>query len=89
LLEIAFRGGDIISAESGRTRGVEAVYDFISWDSGHFEFIPRDPGEGDPLGTFEKLLLEGCRLMDEASRDDGAKPSSGRSPVVPFRSPLS
>lgn len=89
LLEIAFRAGEIISAESGRTRGVDAVYDFLSWDSGHFEFIPRDPGEGEALGTFEKLLLEGCRLMDEALRDEEPQPSAGRSPVVPFRSPLS
>jgi CheY-like chemotaxis protein len=89
LLEIGFRNGEIISAESGRIRGAEAVYDFLSWTSGHFEFIPRDPGEGEPLGTFEKLLLEGCRLMDEALREETERPSAGRSPVVPFRTPLS
>lgn len=67
--QIRLRDGEIIAAESGRARGAEAVYEFLAWTEGHFEFIPGDAGEGDPLPeSFDYLLLEGCRRLDEERR---------------------
>lgn len=76
-LEIGFHQGQIISARSGSLRGVEAVYEFLSWEAGHFEFVPRDVGRGAPLDTsFERLLLEGCRRLDEKLYEDTNDPAA-------------
>jgi mutual gliding-motility protein MglA len=65
-----FRDGEIISATAGERKGPEAVYDFLGWTSGSFKFAPGDPGAGSPIAaSVEHLLLEGCRLLDEANRD--------------------
>jgi DNA-binding response OmpR family regulator len=67
--EIRFREGEIVSAESAAGSGTAAVYDFLSWDAGSFEFNPVDPGPGPGLGQgFDQLILEGCRRLDEARR---------------------
>lgn len=69
LVEVRFREGEIVGAASGSLRGAEAVFDFLSWSEGHFEFNPGDPGEGGLLGeTFDQLILEGCRRLDEVRR---------------------
>jgi mutual gliding-motility protein MglA len=65
-----FRDGEIITATAGDQKGPEAVYAFLAWTSGSFKFAPGDPGEGSPIAaSVEHLLLEGCRLLDEAQRD--------------------
>jgi CheY-like chemotaxis protein/signal recognition particle receptor subunit beta len=68
-----FREGEIVSAATGRISGPEAVYAFLGWEKGSFKFTPGDPGTGQPLAqSVEHLLLEGCRLLDEArSKDSG------------------
>jgi DNA-binding response OmpR family regulator len=69
-IEIRFRDGEIVSARSDVASGAEAIYEFLSWTSGPFEFLPGDPGPGRPFPEgFEHLLLEGCRRLDEASLD--------------------
>jgi DNA-binding response OmpR family regulator len=69
MVQIRFSNGDIVSADSDAGSGVDAVYDVLSWSRGHFEFVPGDPGAGEPLGqTFDQLLLEGCRRLDESRR---------------------
>jgi CheY-like chemotaxis protein len=66
---MGFREGDIISATVGATSGTDAVYAFLTWTRGSFKFTPGDPGEGEPLAqSVEHLLLEGCRLLDEANK---------------------
>jgi hypothetical protein len=68
-VQIGFSNGDIVSAKSEAGSGVDAVYDVLSWSRGHFEFVPGDPGVTEPLGqTFDQLLLEGCRRLDESRR---------------------
>jgi len=69
-IEIRFREGEIVGARSDVAAGAEAIYEFMSWTRGHFEFLPGDPGPGAPLSQgFEHMLLEGCRRLDEASLD--------------------
>lgn len=90
-IEIRFRDGEIISAEAGRLRAALAVYEFLTWSSGHFEFFTRDPGPGAPLRqSFEALLLEGCRRLDEAREHSVAVPemvlsAPGDPPQTPGR----
>jgi mutual gliding-motility protein MglA len=77
---IGFRGGAVVSAAVGKLRGPEAVYAFLGWTKGSFKFTPGDPGSGEPLAqSVEHLLLEGCRLLDEAQQggpDPGGAPGS-------------
>jgi CheY-like chemotaxis protein len=77
---IGFRGGDVVTAAVGPLRGPEAVYAFLGWTKGSFKFTPGDPGSGEPLAqSVEHLLLEGCRLLDEAQKegpDPGSAPAS-------------
>jgi hypothetical protein len=72
-VEMGFREGEIVSAQSADATGTEAVYAFLSWETGSFEFNPVDPGPGTGLGQgFDQLILEGCRRLDEARRGPGA-----------------
>jgi CheY-like chemotaxis protein/signal recognition particle receptor subunit beta len=71
---IGFREGDVISAACGEQSNVDAVYAFLAWTKGSFKFTPGDPGEGEPLAqSVEHLLLEGCRLLDEANKGGGGE----------------
>ena len=72
---LGFREGEIISATCQERSGPAAVYSFLAWDRGRFQFVPRDPGAGAPIAaSLEHLLLEGCRILDESRRppDDPA-----------------
>jgi CheY-like chemotaxis protein/signal recognition particle receptor subunit beta len=74
---IGFREGEIVSAVAGERSGPDAVYAFLAWSKGSFRFAPGDPGPGSPLAqSVEHLLLEGCRLVDEARAlgGEGAAP---------------
>ena len=67
--EIRFREGEIVSAETPAEKGTAAVFEFLSWEKGSFEFNPVDPGPGSGLGQgFDQVVLEGCRRLDEARR---------------------
>lgn len=69
ILEVGFRDGEIVKAEIGDRKGSEAIYEFLGWTRGLFEFEPGDPPAGEPLGdTFDQLVLEGCRRLDESGR---------------------
>ena len=53
-------------------QGAEAVFAFLTWERGQFDFLPGDPGPGDPVGNVEYLLFEGCRRLDETRRPESA-----------------
>jgi DNA-binding response OmpR family regulator len=72
--EFGLSHGQIISARSPHAEGAEAVYDFMEWTEGQFEFLPGATREGTPLALhFDELLLEGCRRLDERHRDRTAE----------------
>lgn len=65
-----FRAGEIVGAECDASLGEEGIFSFVSWSSGRFRFEPGDPGNGTPLGrSFDHLLLEACRRLDESRRE--------------------
>jgi DNA-binding response OmpR family regulator len=69
--QIRFRDGEIVSAHCDGEQGSGGIYAFISWSKGEFAFLPASPGEGRRLAeSFDQLLLEGCRRLDESRRDD-------------------
>jgi hypothetical protein len=69
VVQIRFSNGEIVSADSDAGSGADAVYDVLSWSRGHFEFVPGDASPAEPLdSTFDQLLLEGCRRLDESRR---------------------
>jgi hypothetical protein len=66
---VRFREGEILTAECGAAQNEDAVFEFLGWESGTFQFTPGDPAPGVPLGeSFDRLVLEGCRRLDEARR---------------------
>jgi CheY-like chemotaxis protein len=79
LFEARFRDGEIVYAGLAEHAGAQAVYGFLSWSRGQFRFVPGQVQSGDPIGeTFDQLLLEGCRLLDEKrAADPGAEGAAG------------
>jgi DNA-binding response OmpR family regulator len=68
---VRFREGEIVGADCQGRMGVEAVFAFLAWETGRFQFTPGHPAEGTPLGAgFSQLLLEGCRRLDESRRPE-------------------
>jgi len=67
-LLVYFAGGQVVHAESAHKRGVEAVYELLTWEEGDFEV------ETTPIGAPERtitmpwtaLVMEGMRRWDEA-----------------------
>ncbi len=67
-LEMYLHEGQIVYARLGELTGPDAVYEGISWASGHWTTQPVDasaiPEPNNDLPN-ESLLMEGCRLLDE------------------------
>jgi hypothetical protein len=60
--------GKIIKARFKELQGEYAVYETLKCSGGPFEFLPQDTISEKPQITLATttLLMEGCRLMDEA-----------------------
>jgi CheY-like chemotaxis protein len=79
--EARFRGGEIVAASLGDRAGVQAVYAFLAWKEGHFKFTHVEVLEATPVASsFDQLLLEGCRLLDEERREPGDGPPKKETP---------
>jgi DNA-binding response OmpR family regulator len=64
---LGFDEGRLASADGGPRQGDQAVLDLMTWREGRFEFVPGPPPAGPPVQhPLPYLLLEGCRLQDEA-----------------------
>ena len=70
-LEIYLDRGTIIYAKLGDLVGPDAIYRAMLWDEGSWEVTPvklnQMPEPNNELSN-ESILMEGCRLMDEAGR---------------------
>jgi CheY-like chemotaxis protein len=68
-VKVYFHKGEIVAASGpDGTAGGDSVAEVVSWERGRFDFVPGEPDERAPLGTFDALILEGCRRMDERDR---------------------
>lgn len=61
--------GQVISARFEEFKAVKAVYEVLKFNKGMFSFNPEDVAAKNPQikRSTTSLLMEGCRLMDEAS----------------------
>jgi DNA-binding response OmpR family regulator len=69
LVEMRWREGEIVAAESDRGVGVPVLHEVLGWTRGFFDFTRCAIAESETLGPFTQLLLEGCRLLDERRRN--------------------
>lgn len=69
---IWFEGGEIVHAVCGEDAGEPAVYRMLQWHDGRFVL---DSGTRAPERTitasWQNVLMEGCRLLDEANAGSG------------------
>jgi DNA-binding response OmpR family regulator len=81
LVCLQFSSGEIVDASGlhvartvrGQPRPETIVHALLGWDRGKFEFEPEETVAGRPIAeSFEHLLLEGCRQLDE--RTNGRSP---------------
>jgi len=62
--------GEIIFAATENLSGEEAIYELLAWKSGFFQVVTPDQlPDRNVFGSTEAIMLEGCRLMDEESRE--------------------
>ncbi len=68
--EVYLHAGEIIYAGCKNLEGESAIYELLSWEDGFFQVItPKKLPERNVFGSTEAIMLEGCRLLDEESRD--------------------
>ena len=66
-----FEAGAVVHAACGDLEGEEAAYAVLAWEAGMFETTPRRLAPHRTIThTWQQLLLEGCRLLDESGRED-------------------
>jgi DNA-binding response OmpR family regulator len=68
---IYMSAGELIYAEGAGRIGPEAVYEALSWRHGHWHSIPmaqEQLPEANIFSSYEAILMEGCRLLDERLR---------------------
>jgi len=68
--EIYFNDGQINHAVYGSLKGDEAVYKVLAWTGGNFQIDFSGRSDQQSIGrSTQGLLMEGLRLLDEASRE--------------------
>ncbi|MCK5679906.1 response regulator [bacterium] len=68
--EVYLHAGEIIYASCQELEGENAIYKLLSWEDGFFQVdTPKKLPERNVFGSTEAIMLEGCRLLDEESRD--------------------
>ncbi len=67
---IWFDEGNIVHALCGDRTAEAAVYEMLSWPDGAFSLDQEtEPAEATITGSWQAMLLEGYRLLDEAARE--------------------
>jgi|GEM_PF-57072 len=88
--ELWFEQGTILHAVTSTARGDEAFYEIMTWSGGEFGMRAglRSPMRS-IVSSWQELLIESCRRMDEKSRTSGARSSrtgwTQRPPSAPQR----
>ncbi len=67
LVNVSFRGGEVVAADSLGREGLDALVEFGGWSKGRFDFVCGVPQEGTCVrGPFAGVMLEICRQLDES-----------------------
>jgi CheY-like chemotaxis protein len=67
---VYLHNGEIIHAATETLSGEAAIYEVLTWRAGFFQVATPDKlPERNVFGSTEAIMLEGCRLMDEESRE--------------------
>ncbi|TAM78816.1 MAG: response regulator [Acidobacteria bacterium] len=68
--KLYFNQGQVTHAECGAVKGNEAVYRVLTWSDGEWEVdFTRTSHEQTTTMSTQALMMEGLRLLDEASRN--------------------
>lgn len=71
--EIFFEHGEIVHAKASDLRGIEALYAMMRWQGGSFQAkAGQEPPRRTIEASFDSLILEAMRLIDEEARDSDA-----------------
>ena len=66
-IAISFCNGEVVAADSRDAAGLPSIMAFGTWTEGEFEFVAGTPAAGTSVpGSFDWLMLEVCRQVDEA-----------------------
>jgi hypothetical protein len=83
LATVAFTRGEIAAAETLECEGVDALVALNQWTDGHFEFMAGHAARAAEVsGSFNYLMLEACRRLDEA-RAQAAAHEAQPAPAAP------
>lgn len=88
---IWFERGEIVHAECGALVGELAVYELLAWQSGAFSLAAGAQTQARTIDAkWQTLLLEGCRLLDEAGRtsEPGGEVKEYEPPTVQSDAPM-
>lgn len=81
--EIEVKGGMVLRAQTGDLEGREAVYALLNLHPQYLSALHVVGGElPEPLGSLERLLMEGAVVIDELSRPEEEEPEP-RLPTFP------
>ena len=80
--------GEMVHALCGALSGEEAVYELLRWRDGNFAFIANASAPARSIDdSWQEVLMEGCRLLDEenarADNLSASAVSAVRAPLAP------
>jgi len=86
--EIGLLDGELVCARCGELAGRQALRAFLKADRGTIRAVSTTPEDRDFDGSFDAIVIDVLREIDEDARQDGAEagpasPKGGRFSVVP------
>lgn len=82
-----FKDGELIHAQAGDAAGDAAALAILAWDEPAIELLKgRTPIPGQPMRPLPNLLMDACRIKDEARMDKPsglAEPPAQARPLTP------
>lgn len=82
LAEIFIRDGSVIHATAGNVEGYDAFYHVMTLRGGEFHTQPfEEPTKCTITNSWEYLLMESARLLDESGVLDNEEPGGSSSPI--------
>jgi hypothetical protein len=70
MAKVYLHAGEIIYAHYKKFEGENAIYELLNWEDGFFQVdTPKYLPKRNVFSSTEAIMLEGCQLLDEKSRD--------------------